>query len=136
MQVERRFNLGGTAIAHQALVSGGIDVYVEYSGTALTAIFNLPPSTDCDAVLDASARSRYARARRHACCRALASTTPSRSWSAPTLAREQGLGDDRAISTRLAPTLTAGFGYEFLERPDGFTGLSAAYGLRFAGRRA
>ena len=40
LTVERRLNLGGTAIAHQALLSGDIDVYVEYTGTALTAIFN------------------------------------------------------------------------------------------------
>ncbi len=59
LRVERRLNLGGTAIAHQALVSGGIDVYVEYSGTALTAIFNLPASNDADAVF-AQIRDRYA----------------------------------------------------------------------------
>ena len=59
LRVERRLNLGGTAIAHQALVSGGIDAYVEYSGTALTAIFNLPASTDANAVF-AQMRDRYA----------------------------------------------------------------------------
>ena len=59
LRVERRLNLGGTAIAHQALVSGGIDVYVEYSGTALTAIFNLPASNDANAVF-AQIRDRYA----------------------------------------------------------------------------
>ena len=59
VNVERRFNLGGTAIAHQALISGGIDAYVEYSGTSLTAIFNRPPSTDSDAVY-AEIRDRYA----------------------------------------------------------------------------
>ena len=57
MRVERRLNLGGTAIAHQALLSGGIDVYVEYSGTALTAIFNLPASTDREPGVRAGARS-------------------------------------------------------------------------------
>ena len=59
LRVERRLNLGGTAIAHQALVSGGIDAYVEYSGTALTAIFNLPASNDANAVF-AQIRDRYA----------------------------------------------------------------------------
>ena len=59
MNVERRFNLGGTAIAHQALISGGIDAYVEYSGTSLTAIFNRPPSTDSSAVYS-EIRDRYA----------------------------------------------------------------------------
>ena len=46
LTVERRLNLGGTAIAHEALLSGGIDVYAEYTGTSLTAIFNQPPSAD------------------------------------------------------------------------------------------
>src|SRR6185436_18428926 len=59
VNVGRRFNLGGTAIAHQALISGGIDAYVEYSGTSLTAIFNRPPSTDSSAVY-AEIRDRYA----------------------------------------------------------------------------
>ena len=59
LAVERRLNLGGTAIAHEALLSEGIDLYVEYTGTALTAIFNEPPSTDSSAVF-ARVRDRYA----------------------------------------------------------------------------
>ena len=131
VNVERRFNLGGTAIAHQALLSGGIDAYVEYSGTSLTAIFNLPPSTDSNTVLLGDSRSLRG-ARRHRRCRGLATTTPSRCWSAPSDAERLGLktiGDlNKFAGAR------AGFGYEFLERPDGFTGLSAAYGLQFAGQ--
>ena len=42
LQVERRFNLGGTYICQQALLAGRIDVYVEYTGTALTAILKQP----------------------------------------------------------------------------------------------
>jgi osmoprotectant transport system permease protein len=127
--VDRRFNLGGTAIAHQALVAGDIDVYVEYTGTALTAIFNETPSSDSAAVFD-RVRAHYA---------ALGVTVLPRLGFNNTfailtrgdLAREQGLTAVSDLS-RLAPRLTAGFGYEFLERPDGFAGLAAAYGLRFA----
>src|SRR5689334_7858715 len=41
-KVERKLNLGGTLLAHQALINGEIDVYPEYTGTALTAILKLP----------------------------------------------------------------------------------------------
>src|SRR3982751_4744622 len=50
LRVRRQFNLGGTFVAHQALVSGNIDAYVEYTGTALTAILHAPPSTDRETV--------------------------------------------------------------------------------------
>jgi osmoprotectant transport system permease protein len=128
LRVERRLNLGGTAIAHSALVSGGIDVYVEYTGTALTAIFNAPPSTDSNAVFD-RVRESYA---------AVGATLLPRLGFNNTFAilvRQQDATDLRlrTIGDLAAATKPwrAGFGYEFLERPDGFTGLSAAYGLRF-----
>src|SRR5689334_2768006 len=58
--VERKLNLGGTLLAHEALVSGAIDVYPEYTGTALTAVLKQPVSRDPAAVLGA-VRSEYAR---------------------------------------------------------------------------
>src|SRR5437667_4868494 len=42
LPVERRFYLAGTYICHQALLTGRIDMYVEYTGTALTAILKEP----------------------------------------------------------------------------------------------
>ncbi len=130
VQVERRFNLGGTTIAHEALVAGDIDVYVEYSGTALTAIFSEPPSSDSAAVL-ARLRARYTPLGVTVLPR-LGFNNTFAILTRAELAREQGLMRVSDLA-RLAPTLTAGFGYEFLERPDGFAGLAAAYGLRFAG---
>src|SRR6516164_464220 len=56
--VGRKFNLGGTLLAHTALTSGAIDLYPEYSGTALTAVLKLPPSKDPDAVM-AQVRAAY-----------------------------------------------------------------------------
>lgn len=137
LTVERRLNLGGTTIAHEAMLSGGIDVYVEYTGTSLTAIFNEPPSADSEQVF-ATVRDRYA---------ALGLTLLPRLGFNNTFAilvraeAAQRLGmktaSDLAAAIRLKPDATgkawtAGFGYEFLERPDGFKGLSAAYGLSFA----
>lgn len=47
-QAERNLNLGGTAIAHEALVSGDIDTYVEYTGTGLVAILGMEAPEDED----------------------------------------------------------------------------------------
>lgn len=128
LRVERRLNLGGTAIAHQALISGGIDAYVEYSGTALTAIFNLPAASDADAVF-AQVRDRYAEVGVTALPRLGFNNTFAilvRRADAERL-HLKSIGDlNRTREFR------AGFGYEFLERPDGFKGLAAAYGLQFA----
>lgn len=128
LRVERRLNLGGTAIAHQALVGGGIDVYVEYSGTALTAIFDLPAATDANAVFE-QVRARYA---------AVGVTTLPRLGFNNTFAILVRRADAARLGLKTIGDLNrvrdwrAGFGYEFLERPDGFTGLAAAYGLQFA----
>ena len=130
LNVERRLNLGGTTIAHQALISGGIDAYVEYSGTSLTAIFDLPPSTDANHVY-AQVRDRYA---------ALGVTALPRLGFDNTFAILVRAADAQRLGLKTIGDLNkfagarAGFGYEFLERPDGFAGLSAAYNLRFAGQ--
>ncbi len=129
LQVERRLNLGGTFICDTALRSGDIDVYVEYSGTALTAVFHQPPQGDRQQVLEAI-RQRYAQA-------------------GLTLLPPLGFDNTFAILVRsadaerlglvtigdaapYAPTWTAGFGYEFLQRDDGYPGLARKYGLHFA----
>jgi osmoprotectant transport system permease protein len=126
--VERRLNLGGTFICDRALRSGDIDVYVEYSGTALTAVFHQPVQTDPRQVLDAI-RQQYAQA-------------------GLTLLDPLGFGNTFAILVRgqdasslqlktigdVAPhagSWRAGFGYEFLQRTDGYPGLARVYGLRF-----
>jgi osmoprotectant transport system permease protein len=128
LTVARRLNLGGTAVAHEALLSGGIDAYVEYTGTALTAIFNEPVAADPEAAF-ALVRDRYA---------SLGVTLMPRLGFNNTFAilvrgddaRRFGLA---RISDLAGRSWTAGFGYEFLERPDGFPGLRAAYGLRLTG---
>src|SRR5215467_1062330 len=63
LPVERRFYLGGTYIAHQSILAGRIDIYPEYTGTALTAILKEKPAagwnSDREAVLD-RVKSEYA----------------------------------------------------------------------------
>lgn len=129
LTVDRRFNLGGTSIAHEALLSGGIDAYVEYTGTSLTAIFNQPAATDPEQVF-ATVRDRYASAGVTLLPR-LGFNNTFAILVRGDAARELGLKTVSDLARM--PDWKAGFGYEFLERPDGFKGLSAAYGLRFAG---
>lgn len=129
LDVERRLNLGGTFICDRALRAGDIDVYVEYTGTALTAIFQQPPARDRAAVLN-HVRQLYADSGRSM----LAPLGFNNTFAILVRgedARRLGL---RTITdvTALAPRWRAGFGYEFLERADGFQGLARAYGLRFA----
>ena len=126
--VNRRLNLGGTLICDRALLTGDIDVYVEYTGTALTAVFHQPVTTDAAAVFD-TVRTLYARTGRtllpplgfNNTFAILVRAADARSLGLRTI-------DDAA---RESPRWRAGFGYEFLERPDGYPGLVKAYGLRF-----
>ena len=74
--VERKLNLGGTLLAHEALVKGSIDLYPEYTGTALTAVLKRPPFPDARAVL-AAVRADYQKQWRLDGSRRWASTTPS-----------------------------------------------------------
>jgi osmoprotectant transport system permease protein len=128
LPVQRRLNLGGTLICDRALLSGDIDVYVEYTGTALTAIFHQPPSND-PAAVRTTVRDRYAGSGR-TLLPPLGFDNTFAILVRGADARANGLRtiDDVA---RVAPGWRAGFGYEFIERPDGYAGLAKTYGLRF-----
>jgi osmoprotectant transport system permease protein len=128
MAVQRRLDLGGTAICDRALQAGDIDVYVEYSGTALTAIFHRPVSHDREAVAR-EVREDYARTGRTT-LDPLGFNNTFAILVRQDDARRLGLkaiGDLSRVEERYRP----GFGYEFLERPDGYQGLVRAYGLHF-----
>jgi osmoprotectant transport system permease protein len=126
--VDRRLNLGGTLICDRALLTGDIDVYVEYTGTALTAVFNQPVSNDNAAVFSA-VREAYARSGR-TLLEPLGFNNTFAILVRGRDARELGL---RTIedAARETPRWRAGFGYEFLERPDGYSGLAKTYALKF-----
>ena len=131
LHVERRVNLGGTMLCHQALVAGKIDVYPEYTGTALTAVLNEPPQNDPSAVfhrVQVEYRARFG-----------VEVMPPLGFNNTFAMVVRG---DDAVRLRLhnisdiatyAPKWRAGFGYEFMERPDGYRGWGAAYGLHFSG---
>jgi glycine betaine/choline ABC-type transport system substrate-binding protein len=130
LPVERRFYLAGTFICQQAILSGRIDMYPEYTGTALTAILKQNPAGSSEQVYD-RVKSEYS------------------SRFNLELGPPFGFNDTFAIEVRgedaqrlhlktisqvatYTPHWRAGFGYEFMERSDGYKGLAATYGLRFA----
>jgi osmoprotectant transport system substrate-binding protein len=130
VRVERRFYLAGTFICHQAILAGRIDIYPEYTGTALTAVLKQQPSGD---KADVYTRVKQAYEKQFAL----------------TIGPPLGFNDTFAMVIRgddarrlhlktlsqaasFTPQWHAGFGYEFMERPDGYKGLVASYGLRFA----
>jgi glycine betaine/choline ABC-type transport system substrate-binding protein len=128
-KVDRRLNLGGTLLAHQALLNREIDLYPEYTGTALAAILKEPAQTDAAASL-ARVRAEYSRRFQI-------------DWIDP-LGIDNGFamvvrGED--ARQRHLETLTdaakatdgwrLGAGYEFEQRVDGFLALKNVYHLRF-----
>jgi osmoprotectant transport system substrate-binding protein len=132
LKVERRFYLAGTYICQQAMLAGRIDVYPEYTGTALTAILKQGISRDKQDVYQ-RVKSEYER-------RFGLTLGPAFGFN-DTFAMEVRGEDARRLNvktlsqaTQFAPQWRAGFGYEFMERPDGYRGLVATYGLHFAER--
>ena len=130
-RVDRQLNLGGTMLAHQALVRGEIDLYPEYTGTALTAILKLPPTRDPAAAI-ALVRGEY-------------QARLGLEWMDPlgfnnTFAMVIRGEDARknkiatlSDAARYSPGWTLGVGYEFQQRPDGLAGLLKTYHLPIHG---
>ena len=125
--VERRLNLGGTMVCDEAVRRGDIDVYVEYTGTALTALFNEPVGSPAQVL--PRVRELYA-ARGVTLLPSLGFNNTFAILVRSDAARQHNLSRISDLA-RVASGWRAGFGYEFLERPDGFTGLTRTYGLRF-----
>ena len=130
LKVERRFYLAGTYICHQAVLAGRIDIYPEYTGTALTAILKQEGGGDKAEV--------YQRVKREYERRFGLTLGPAFGFN-DTFAMEIRGEEARRLNVKtlsqaaaFAPRWRAGFGYEFMERPDGYRGLVAAYGLHFA----
>ena len=127
-RVERRVNLGGTAIAQQALLAGEIDLYPEYTGTGLGVVLKQPPEGDVAGIL-AKVRAGYAPM-------GLDWLEPSGIDNGnallvlPATARTHGLATLSDLA-RAAPGLTLAAGNEFADRADGLPGLRRVYGMAF-----
>jgi glycine betaine/choline ABC-type transport system substrate-binding protein len=130
LPVERRFYLAGSYICHQAILGGRIDIYPEYTGTALTAILKQKTEGSREQVYN-QVKNEYATRFALAVGPPLGFNDTFAIEIRGEDARRLGL---KTISEAARYTLQwrAGFGYEFMERPDGYKGLAATYGLRFA----
>jgi osmoprotectant transport system substrate-binding protein len=130
LKVDRRFYLAGTYICQQAILAGRIDLYPEYTGTALTAILKQKADSDKQDVYQ-RVKNEYER-------RFGLTLGPPLGFN-DTFAMEIRGEDARRLNittlsqaAAFAPQWRAGFGYEFMERPDGYRGLVTTYGLHFA----
>lgn len=129
--VARKLNLGGTFVCHQAIISGQLDIYVEYTGTAYQAVLGLEGETDPARVRDITD--------------SLYSERFDLEWGYPlgfnnTFAMLVRGEDARSLGlitvSDALPYLkdwTPGFGHEFLDRADGFRGFIRHYGAEFGG---
>ncbi|MFN7413579.1 MAG: glycine betaine ABC transporter substrate-binding protein [Dolichospermum sp.] len=130
LKVDRRFNLGGTFIAHEAVKAGKIAGYVEYTGTSFTTILKEKPISDPESVYK-KVKEYYDQKLKLAVMKPLGFENTfamiirgedAKKWQIKSLS-EAG---------KYTPQIKAGFGYEFLERADGYPGLSKTYNLKFA----
>jgi osmoprotectant transport system permease protein len=129
-QVERRLGLAGTQVCFEALRTGAIDVYPEYTGTGLVSILGETAGGDATTTLR--------RVRAEFLSRWdlwwLAPLGFENSWE---IAVPQELAEREKLRTisdlaRISGRLRGGFGHEFVGREDGLLGLEKTYGLRFA----
>jgi len=127
--VERKLDLGGTLVCDRAIAAGELDVYPEYSGTALTAILHRQQIGDRKAVMEEVGREYARRGLRWGPALGFENTFAMIVRRAD--AQRIPL---RTISdlARVSATFRPDFGYEFVERPDGWPGLQRHYGLHFA----
>lgn len=128
-KVERKINLGGTLIAHQALTTGEIDLYPEYTGTALASVVKGTMSTDAQKVYD-EVKAFYAKEFKL-------------TWLKPTginngyvivVRNETAKANNMKTLSDLAKvskTLVFGGGAEFPDRADGLPGLKRVYSAEF-----
>ncbi len=128
--VIRKLDLGGTLLTHQAIVKGEIDIYPEYTGTALTAILKGQPDRDPAKVLE-QVRAGYKQW--------------GLQWMPPlgfnntfamAVRKEDAVERNVKTLTEAAaytPGWKLGVGYEFVKRPDGLSGLIQTYGLNCKG---
>lgn len=129
VSVERRFELGGN-LPHEAMVTGTLDLYPEYTGTSYTAILQHAPITDPRAVYD-QVKQEYADKFKVAVSQPLGFENTFAILVRGEDARRLNLKTISNAATE-APRWRAGFGQDFMSRADGYPGFSKAYGLKFA----
>jgi osmoprotectant transport system substrate-binding protein len=127
--IDRKLNLGGTLLAHQALLSKDIDLYPEYTGTAFTNVLKRSGVTDPVVVLD-RVRTEYLTGMQVEWLDPLGFNNSFAMTVRGEDARSRHL--EKLSDAAADPTgFALGAGYEFLQRPDGYGALNAAYQIRW-----
>ncbi len=129
LTVVRKWNLGGTMICHQALTSGEIDIYPEYTGTAYITILNQTELTDAKTIFD-RVNDHYQTKFR---CEWLEPFGANNTYTLTVRKSDAKAWNITSISelNSVSESLIAGFTAEFMERQDGYPKLQQRYGLRF-----
>ena len=127
--VERKSNLGGTLLVHKAMLNGNLDLYVEYTGTALLAVLG-EPATGHSKTVYSRVRDEYAKRFNFEVTEPLGFENTFAMVVRKEDADQYHLARISDI-VPLAPQWRPGVGYEFLERPDGYKGWTERYGLKF-----
>ncbi|UBF24478.1 ABC transporter substrate-binding protein [Kovacikia minuta CCNUW1] len=130
LKVDRRPRLGGSFVCHQAITSGKIDAYIEYTGTAFTGILKQKPIADAQEVLR-KLQQAYAEQFKLAVMPSLGFENTFAMIIRGEDAQRYNL-QTLSQAAQYTPQWRGGFGYEFLEREDGFPGLAKTYNLQFS----
>ncbi len=130
LKVDRRLNLGGTFVCHKGMLAGELDIYPEYTGTAYTAILKKTAISDPKAVYQ-QVKQIYAQQFQLEWTEPLGFNNTFAIVIRGDDARKNNL-QTLTQAAKYTPQWQAGFGYEFLERADGFPGLAKTYNLKFA----
>jgi osmoprotectant transport system substrate-binding protein len=130
LKVIRRPRLGGTFVCHNAILAGQIDAYIEYTGTAFTGILKQETINDPD-VVHAKLKQAYAEKFNLEVMPSLGFENTFAMIIRGADAKNYNI-QTLSEAAKYTPQWRGGFGYEFLERQDGFPGLAETYNLRFA----
>ncbi|EAW45013.1 Substrate-binding region of ABC-type glycine betaine transport system [Nodularia spumigena CCY9414] len=130
LTVTRRPRLGGSFVCHNAIIAGQIDAYIEYTGTAFTAILKQQAVND-PKVVHEQLKQAYAKQFNLEVMPSLGFENTFAMIIRGEDARRYNI-QTLSEAAKYTPQWRGGFGYEFLEREDGFPGLAKTYGLRFA----
>ncbi|MBD2252763.1 glycine betaine ABC transporter substrate-binding protein [Nostoc parmelioides] len=129
LKVSRRPRLGGSFVCHNAILAGKIDAYIEYTGTAFTGILKQPVINNPQVVYE-KLKQAYSQ-------QFQLEVMPSLGFENTFAIIVRGEDARRyniqtlTDAAQYTPQWRGGFGYEFLERKDGFPGLAKTYGFKF-----
>ncbi|MEH2225367.1 glycine betaine ABC transporter substrate-binding protein [Nostoc sp.] len=129
LKVARRPRLGGSFVCHSAITAGKIDAYIEYTGTSFTAILKQKAVNDPKEVYE-KLKQAYSQQFNLEVMPSLGFENTFAMIVRGEDARRYNI-QTLSQATQYTPQWRGGFGYEFLEREDGFPGLAKTYDLRF-----